>query len=312
MRGSTKTWIPVALVVVFVAGAAVGTLPRVEPDAVLAGNVKTSNDAGSGTDAGDSPLAAFVIEGGSKFYRGNLTPPTDDRDWYRLAGAPQGPAFCAEGRVTSSIPVQAALAFRSDRSSEVSQTITANTEAYLAVAHLDSEGIWLGVEPASLMLQTGTSKPGPEHYRFELRMPNVPDVDPDASSTGATVLDGPCFRGNLPAGDASDTYLLQTTSATRATFSLARDGSVAPVLEIFSPSGLPVATIRSGDIATVTLDESGWWRLVVRPDAGSATAFASAAATPPVPALRTAETSDDDYIVGVTVDGDHWCRPSCA
>lgn len=315
-------WSAVGIVGLFLVGIAAGsvTLPEVDvPVDAMAAGPQGADDAGSGGDAGESLLGALMVSSSSREYRGALTPPTSDRDWFRLAGAPDGPAFCARGSVASGVASRAALSAHSDRPYEVSGQIGANADVQLAFATPAGDGLWLGVEPVLSATSTDggakTKESGPAQYRFTLQAPTVQQLDPEAEggTPGAKVLSGPCFAGRLApsGGDVSDEWLLQTTSARRGTFSLAQAESLAVAMDLYAPNGPLRATIRSGDIVQVDLDVNGWWRLVVRPEGTtSAAALAAAAAEVRVAAVAVDAETSGSYIVGITTD-DYWCRPSC-
>lgn len=308
-------YVPVLIVILLGAAVGVGlTFPARTVGAQ--GGAPGQNDAGSGSDAGDTPQVALLLPGARRMWSANLTPTGTDADWYRLA--PTG-AYCAAADATTSAPGLVSLLAEVDRNPGASRSSSPHATLRLALAGEAGTRPYLGIEPPPMMLMAASSAtPSPGRYTFALGASSHAQLDPEADGespeAGATpatsaALAAGCTAGRLAtgAGDAEDRYHIDVASARELTLSFAIDSGDPVEARLIAPSGATYAVLQSGESAEVWAGETGRWTV----------ALAYPGATGPIPLPGTllrgaSEVMETTYLLGLT-DGPEPepCRPTC-
>lgn len=277
------------------------------------------NDAASGQDAGDAPAAALLLSAGPRDWKANLTPPGSDRDWYRASATG---AFCAVANAVTHATGTVMLGANEDLGTQVSRVVDPRVPVRLALASPSGDVPFLGILPAPTVTTTsfGTDTDdghGPGRYDFSLDVKGYGDLDPEGDGegidAGATIatsapLAQDCGAGRLDraAGDSEDRYHLDVTEAGDLTISFAVASGAGAQARILDPTGAVVATVASGDVATVWTGQLGRWQVVVGDPTSSPTRAVGGLSLAPLSLDRT------DYILGAIGPGDSQpCRPSC-
>lgn len=259
-----------------------------------------SGDAGTGSDAGDDPGNATTLSGPGT-YNGTLSPP-GDADWYVLEQTP-GTPVCFQATVEGAVHADGVLSPTEGLAPAVRRPAKPAHVLDLGVTTPSSTQVYLGLAPPANPSQAETSV---GWYSFEIRAvtPGLPgagdggqegDAGPDRSS--AVETEGPCVAGSLSGGtDEADAYAFEADEGEHVALSLAQAASGPVRVSLVSPSGDEVAAVRDGGFADVELAETGEW-LVRAELVGDA----------------TTKTTDDDYLVGLTVNGPEPppCNPGC-
>lgn len=253
-------------------------------------------------------------------WNANLTPPGTDADWYRLD---VDTAFCAVAEVFTHTPGQLTLAAQEDRSPGMARLTEAGGGTQLALAAPAGNTVFLGLEPASMMLLSSDteSAPSPGRYTFSLDAMDYAQLDPEGDGespeagdtpTTAASLGAGCAAGSLSAADQADHRIFDVDEAREVGFSLARAGGANVELRVVSPSGATRLTLRSGESGDVWADEPGRWTAIVAPlptSSLSASALGMALSSP------TGSALDDAYYLLGVVDGPPGepdpCSPTC-
>lgn len=268
------------------------------------------DDANTGGDAPDDPSAALALgEPGS--YLGNLTPP-DDADWYRLGGTD---ASCLEAEVEGEAVADAVLADGAGLATNVNQSLPPHRDLDLGLASQNPDALFLGLTPRELPGRDGL---GAGSYGFNVSRAPVSgassdpgsggDVPGDRNSTLPTVPDA-CFRGVLNGGSSSepdaDAYNFSGEAGDEVSLSLAtvHDNGAVTYLNLTSPSGETVFTIRDSGFATTTLPEMGNWTVSLETPSSSAEVLYGVGFSVD---FRDPDDDEED-------DGDSSsCRPGCS
>lgn len=276
------------------------------------------NDARSEGDAPDDPSAALDLEQPGT-YPGNLTPP-DDADWYRLGGTG---ASCLEAEVGGAAVSEAVLADGAGLARDVNQTLLPHDDLGLGLASQNPDALFLGLTPREAPsgddLGTGA-------YEFDVERAPVSgtssdpgsgsDVPGDRNGTLPRVPDA-CFRGVLndaENGSASeadaDAYNFTGHPGDDLALSLAsvHDNGATTYLNLTSPTGETVLTIRDSGLASTTLPMYGNWTVSLETPSTSVEVLYGVGFSHDFRDPREDEDDDDD-------DGDDGddssCRPGC-
>lgn len=259
----------------------------------------TLGDAGTGSDAGDSPANATPLDGPGT-YEGILTPP-GDADWYVLERSTKE-AVCYSAELKGAVHANVTLSLTKALKPSVERPILPAHELDLGITAPSTSSVYLGLESTGDGASDRDSF-GP--YRFELR---TLTFDESSSSDGASGGDaggeagsaleteGPCISGSLSGGtDEADAYAFDAEEGEHVALSLAQAAMAPARLTLVSPSNETVAAVSDGGFADVELNETGEW-LVKAELTEEATA-----------------TTDAEYMIGLTVNGPNEppCKPGC-
>lgn len=256
-------------------------------------------DAGTGSDAGDSPANATPLDGPGT-YDGILTPP-GDADWYMLERSTKEPV-CYSALLKGAVHADVVLSLTQALTPSVERLILPAHELGLGITAPSTSSVYLGLQ-AREEGATDTNSVGP--YRFELATLTIDqsstsdgDTDGDAGSNKGTAIaiEGPCISGSLSGDtDETDTYAFEAEEGDHVALSLAQPSMAPARLALVSPSGEELAAVSNGGFADVEINETGEW-LVKAELTDEATA-----------------TTDADYMIGLTVNGPEPrpCKPSC-
>lgn len=277
----------------------------------------TQNDAGSGTDAGDTIDAALAIANAQRTWSANLTPAGSDSDWYVVDATS---AFCSVTSTSTQSPGSLALTGLDSLAAAVRRPASPHEATRLTIAAPAGHSPRLGILPPSMTLtasQSGGGPPTPGHYGFSFATRTYGQLDPEndgeSPEAGATIataaaLPADCAAGRIGSSDPSDRFTFDVADVRDMTFSFAVASGDAAELRILTPTGATFATIQSGGVADVWADQPGRWSAVVAYAATSPAVLA----LPQLGAFASAEGLSTSYVIGITDDPDpEPCRPSC-
>lgn len=316
----TKPLLALALIATAMVASAL-TFPASAPIRPVLAGIASQNDAGSGQDAGNTPLQALLVPSVQRTFTGNLTPAGTDTDWYRHETTA---ATCTQAQATTSIATQLTIANDAQRNHTTSRGAPARQAVALALATPAGQTPFFGVEPGLTSPALVTTVDTSGGYTFSFQSFGLSDLDPrglgevpEAGATRATavVVPGPCFAGRLASsvGDTVDQFYFDVSAPQDITLSFAIATTGASHVRLIDPAGTLRATLATGDATTTYASGAGRWYLVVeRPTTVTLEAGA------PISLLHTAipsssATSDTDYLIGLTLDGGtNPCRPACS
>lgn len=280
-----------ALALIAIAGATV-SLPR-------------GGDAGTGGDAGDTPLSATAVPYGT--FAGAHDSPKD-ADWYALPE--RDSPSCLE--VTASSTAWLDLTVAVDGFAE---TATIPESGRLRWGFVDNrlDDVLVGLTPTVNPSGGTASRPG--SYVVEAGAFGPGDLgsgdggtggDAAAKAPSATPLTRPCFAGSLavPSGDTADVYSFAGVAGHTVTISFQRLVDADAFLTLATSSGTELAEISDGH-ATTTLPSTGTYYLAVTQAGDTSTVFTAALALP------LAGMTSVPYLAAVTDDPGQGCRPMC-
>lgn len=231
---------------------------------VLAGTAladHATDDAGAGTDAGNTQAAAMPIAYGA--YGGHLAP--RDWDWFRVEAPSAGPR-CIQADVSGENHDTARLTVESpDRARSLRAQFPGGGSASLALAVPAVARTYFDITPSGNLPGSGDpARPG--HYAFHLRETGIPVGNMgDALTSGdagneiskATPAPGPCIGGRIDPlrniGDARDVYSITVGAGQVVTYSFAATGSPGVLtLSLLDAAGESVGpALVSGQVAQV-------------------------------------------------------------
>lgn len=295
---------------------------------------RAPNDAGSGMDAGNDPAAALVLLSSGR-YAGNLTPPGDDRDWYRLpSGAATG--VCGAARAQGVVTGQAVLTGLETRDPSIARSLSPSATTRLFLAVPEATSILLGIEGTTATTALSTfdggsrgDEPRGGAYFFDVAAYTVAQLDPEGDGEGvdagatpaaAKPQPGPCFAGRLDARDAGDVYSFAVTSGSTLDVSFATPPTGDLRLRILGSNGATLLELASGDARSLSVTEDATWYAEVVRTASSAAPTTASARDGRLDLPLAASTADGDGAVGYLVavsdgtadDPDTTsCRPMC-
>lgn len=258
------------------------------------------NDAGSGTDAGDTRDNALLLASFGS-YGGNAQ--NHDVDWFRVNHASSEPQCVRAEAGGAEVFSTAVSAKWGDEARTVGTLSPANgkSKAGLTVPALGSA--YLSVKPS----QAASSKGGA--YDFSLATTSVPSpssgdalTGTDAGSTvsGAIQVPGSCFGGwlsFLSLSDAKDVYAISARAGEVITlsFATASDAGLAKLSLVDSLGSSLADPIPSGGVLAFSVPADGTYYAVT--------------------AFTTSSRADVGYLIGVIVgppdDPGPGCRPYC-
>lgn len=247
------------------------------------------NDAGSGTDAGDTRALATGVSFGTS-YVGTFTPA--DTDWYAASASASGPACVVATAETTTTAFFTLGTESSSGSSAAPMRVTPDARGVAGVAAMTPLTATLRVRDDP---STGY---GYGYYGFRLDRVGIPAAG-DAGAMGdagdsigsATRASSGCIGGRLSPldFDLRDVYAVEVLAGDAVTYSLASAGDVRLVL-VDALGNAIGPTLEPGQIATVPVDSSG-------------TYYMSTSST---------SMSDDGYVSGLTLGPEPTsCRPYC-
>lgn len=252
-------------------------------------------DAGTGSDAGDDPGNATVLDGPGTF-EGTLAPP-GDADWYVLERSSEQ-AVCYSAEVRGAVHADAILSLTEGLTPSVERSTEPAHVLDLGITGPSTQRVFLGLVPNA---STADSSVG--HYEVELETVTIQapgdaatDADPGGDREDANQTEGPCVFGTLSGGtDEADAYVFDAEEGEHVALSLAQAAMAPARLTLVSPSNDTVVAIRDGGFADVELDETGEW--LVRAELTE----------------KATSTTEDSYMIGLTVNGPEPrpCKPSC-
>lgn len=256
------------------------------------------DDAGTGADAGDTPATALALPGYGS-YLGYVLP--HDSDWYSVAETRSPLCVVADFEAA---PVGTAVLSLDGATPRMASTGFAGSAGRLAIASPDVAGVQFGIGNTLPDFRTQGD------YAFSLAAHPLGSFvgdggsGMDASRARPVPVGTGCGGGSLDPlfglGDEEDSYAFPGAAGEVVTLSFAQGPAMDTVLQLdlLSPQGIPVATLQSGDVTTVTLPTSGTYTM--------------RAGTAGVLDLSSGGQAPVDYLYAL-IDGapGSGCRPTC-
>lgn len=259
------------------------------------------DDAGSGSDAGDTPGEAHHLDE-PRTFSGDLTPP-DDADWYTL-DTPHAESVCVAAVVEGTAHANVTISLTQGLVPAVTRPIEPMHRLEVGITSPSTTQAWFGLTPASL---TDVGEPVSfGNYVVNLTLLDVSRVGPgddgtgmDAGDTGDTALPvgAPCFGGHLSGPlDILDVYTFEGKAGELLALSLAQGANAPALLTLRAPSGAELLSVAAGEFDRTVLNETGVWQLRV--------GFAD----------TNTDSLSATYLVGFSLNGPRPkpCTPSCA
>lgn len=262
----------------------------------------STDDAGSGRDAGNTKDAAMVLAGYGA-YTGYLGP--RDWDWFRVDAPTLGPR-CIQVDASGDNNDTVRLGVDSpDRTRTLTGKFPAGGSTTLAIAAPSVTRTHFDITASGNLPGSGDpARPG--HYDFNLREVRVPAANVGDAFTGgdagneigkATPLTAACSGGRIDPvrtlGDTRDVYSVTVGHGQALTYSFAvANDPGALTLALVDASGAAVGpTLRSGEMASLALPAGTYYLNIA----------------------ATSITIDDvGYVLGIVLGPpESGCRPQC-